>query len=429
MNRTATPPTASRTRTWNARLSQPPAPGRPRTTGRWRRLRRTAAHHGPVLLMYGTLKLIGFGAFMYLLHSTGDYRKKNPRFGGGAHAWDVLATWDGWWYQQIAEHGYHPELVPVPGATGLITLEGNSAAFFPLYPALMRLVSELTGLGPYGAGLLVSILASFAAALGIYAVAERFGGRRAGLAAAGLWAVWPGSGVEWAVYSDSLYVALAVWACHAVMSRRWLTAGLLTCAAGLNRPTAVALIAAVVVAALLALHRRQDGVRRPIAAMTLAPLGLLAYLGWVGHRMGDYTGYFRLQSGAWAHEWDFGRQTFDVLTSVPVGRSDYLFPWPFADMIGVGVVLLALVLLPLLFRIRPPAVLTVHTVLTLVLVLGSQQIFGNVSRYLLPLFPLFIPPALALRRLGPAHLFTLLGTAALASGSYAGYALFELGVP
>ncbi|WP_419249567.1 glycosyltransferase family 39 protein [Streptomyces griseorubiginosus] len=429
MNRTATPTTAPRTRTWNARLSQPPAPGRPRTTGRWCRLRRTAAHHGPVLLMYGTLKLIGFGAFMYLLHSTGDYRRKNPRFGGGARPWDVLATWDGWWYQQIAEHGYHPQLVPVPGATGLITLEGNSAAFFPLYPALMRLVSELTGLGPYGAGLLVSILASFAAALGIYAVAERFGGRRAGLAAAGLWAVWPGSGVEWAVYSDSLYVALAVWACHAVMSRRWLTAGLLTCAAGLNRPTAVALIAAVVVAALLALHRREDGIRRPIAAMALAPLGLLAYLGWVGHRMGDYTGYFRLQSGAWAHEWDFGRQTLDVLTSVPVGRSDYLFAWPFADMIGVGVVLLALVLLPLLFRIRPPAVLTVHTVLTLVLVLGSQQIFGNVSRYLLPLFPLFVPAALALRRLGPFHLYTLLGTAALASGSYAGYALFELGVP
>jgi hypothetical protein len=379
--------------------------------------------------MYGTLKLIGFGAFMYLLHSTGDYRKKNPRFGGGAHPWDVLATWDGWWYRQIAEHGYHPELVPVPGATGLITLEGNSAAFFPLYPALIRLASELTGLGSYGAGLLVSIVASFAAALGICAVTARFGGRRAGLAAAGLWAVWPGSGVEWAVYSDSLYVALAVWACHAVMSRRWLTAGVLTCLAGLNRPTAGALIAAVTVAALLALHRRQDGIRRPLTAVALAPLGLLGYLGWVGHRMGDHAGYFRLQSGAWAHEWDFGRQTLDVLTSVPVGHSDYLFAWPFADMIGVGVVLLALLLLPLLIRVRLPAVLIVHTVLTLVLVLGSQQIFGNVSRYLLPLFPLFIPVALALRRLGPAHQFTLLAVAALASGSYAGYGLFELGVP
>ncbi|WP_331734076.1 glycosyltransferase family 39 protein (plasmid) [Streptomyces atratus] len=426
MIRTTARTTATATLSWNARLSQQPA-----TTGsdRRRRLRRTAEHYGPVLAVYGTLKFIGFATFMWLLHSAGDYRTKHPRFGGGAHPWDVLASWDGWWYQQIAVHGYDPQLVPIPGATGPITLEGNSAAFFPLYPALMRLVSELTGLGPYGAGLLVSVVASLAAALGIYAITERLGGRRAGLAAAGLWAVWPGSGVEWAVYSDSLYVALAVWACHAVLSRRWLTAGLLTCVAGLNRPTAVALIAAVAVAALLALHRRRDGILRPVAAMAVAPLGLLAYLGWVGHQMGDYGGYFKLQSGAWAHKWDYGRHTLDVLTSVPVGHSDYLSAWPFADLIGVGVVLLALALLLLLIRLRPPAVLMVYTVLTLVLILGSQQIFGNVSRYLLPLFPLFLPLALALRRLSLTHQLMLLGIAALASGSYAGYGLFELGVP
>jgi hypothetical protein len=379
--------------------------------------------------MYGVLKLVGFSVFMYLLDSAGDFRTKNPRFGGGAHPWDVLASWDGWWYQQIAAHGYHPELRPVPGATGMITLEGNSAAFFPLYPALTRLVSEVTGLGLYGAGLLVSVVASFVAALGIYAVTAHLGGRRAGLAAAGLWAVWPGSGVEWALYSDSLYAALAAWACYAVMTRRWLTAGLLSCAAGLNRPTAAALIAALAVAAFLAVHRCREGILRPLAAVAVAPLGLLGYLVWVGHRMGDYGGYFKLQSGAWAHEFDYGRQTLDVLTSVPVGKFHYLSASPFADIVGVGVVLLAAVLVPLLIRLRPPAVLIVYPVLTLALVLGSQQIFGNVSRYLLPAFPLFIPLAMALRRLSLPLQFTVLGIAAVASGSYAGYVLFELGVP
>ncbi|MFI6359209.1 hypothetical protein ACIBJF_43000 [Streptomyces sp. NPDC050743] len=399
-----------------------PAPGS--------RLGAAARRHGPVLALFGALKLTGFLSFLYLLSSAGDYRTKDPRFGGGAHAWDVLSTWDGWWYQQIALHGYDPRLVHVPGATGLITLEGNSAAFFPLYPALMRMVMAVTGLGPYGAGLLVSVLASFAAALGVYAVAERFGGRRAGLAAAGLWAVWPGSGVEWAVYSDSLYVALAAWTCHAVMTRRWLTAGLLAFAAGLNRPTAAALIAGVGVAALLSLRRQTDDSLRPLLAAALAPLGLIGYLVWVGDRMGDLGGYFKLQSGAWAHEFDYGRQTLEVVTSVPVGHfGGYLFAYPFADVIGVGVVLLAFALLPLLLRLRPPAVLVVHTVLTLALVLGSQQIFANVSRYLLPCFPLFLPLAVAMRRLSLPVQCTLLGIAALASGSYAGYALFELGVP
>jgi hypothetical protein len=393
------------------------------------RLRRAAREHLPVLALYGVLKLTGFAVFMYLLDSAGDFRKKNPRFGGGAHAWDVLASWDGWWYQQIAEHGYSPALVPVPGATGLITLEGNSAAFFPLYPAAMRLVSACTGLGVYGAGMLVSIVASFVAALGIHAVTAHFGGRRAGLAAAGLWAVWPGSGTEWAGYSESLYVALAVWACYAVMKHRWLTAGILTFAAGLNRPTAGALVAGLTVAALLALYRRQDGVARPLTAILVAPLGLFGYLLWVGDRMGDLSGYFVLQDGAWAHKFDYGDQTRDVLTSVAVGRFDYLFAFPFADTIGVAVVLLAALLVPLLLGLRPPAVLTVYTLLTLALVLGSQQIFCNVSRYLLPAFPLFIPLALQLRRLRLPMLCTVLGIAAIASGSYAGYALFELGVP
>jgi hypothetical protein len=393
------------------------------------RLCRAAGYYGPVLALYGVLKLIGFSVFMYLLDSAGDFRKKDPRFGGGAHAWDVLASWDGWWYQQIAAHGYDPALVPVPGAKGLITLEGNSAAFFPLYPAAMRMVSEGTGLGLYGSGMLVSVVASFVAALGVYAVAARFGGRRAGLAAAGLWAVWPGSGMAWSAYSESLYFALAVWACHAVMNDRWLTAGVLTFAAGLNRPTAVALIAALTVAALLALHRRQDDFARPWVAIAIAPLGLVGYLLWVGNRMGDLGGYFTLQTGAWAHTFDYGEHTGNVLTSVAVGRFDYLFAFPFEDTIAVAVVLLAALLIPLLIRLRPPAVLVIYTLLTIALVLGSQQIFGNVSRYLLPAFPLFIPLAVKLRGVGLPTLFTLLGITAVASGSYAGYALFELGVP
>ncbi|MFE4696781.1 hypothetical protein ACFRIC_06760 [Streptomyces sp. NPDC056738] len=452
------------TTTWARRADKPrtAAPG-PRTAGPdtpapdgtrpdcsptpRERLARAARRHGPVLALYGTTKLVGFCVFLCLLDSSGDFRRKNPRFGGGAHVWDVLATWDGWWYQQIAAHGYHPALVPVPGATGLITLEGNSAAFFPLYPALMRLVSSCTGLGLLGAGLVVSVAASFVAALGIHAVTARVSGRRAGLAAAGLWAVWPGSGVEWSGYSESLYVALAAWACYAVMRRYWLTAGLLTCFAGLTRPTATALIAALALAALVEVvrHRRRvrrwgdgpapegawrrDAVLRPVAAVLIAPVGLVGYLGWVGHRMSDYGGYFTLQDKAWAHSFDYGRHTVKVLSSLMVGHYDYLFAYPHEDVIAAATVLLALLALPLLFRLRPPLVLTVSTLLTMALVLGSQQIFGNVSRYLLPAFPLLIPCATAMRRLSTPVLCAVLTVAALASGSYAGYVLFEVGIP
>ncbi|MFD0573390.1 glycosyltransferase family 39 protein [Kitasatospora gansuensis] len=90
----------------------------------------------------------------------------------------------------------------------------------------MKLVSAVTGLGSYGAGMLVSVVASFVAAAGIYALTSRLFDRRTGLIAAAVWAVFPGSGVEWAVYSDSLFVALAVWAGWFVLERRWLAAGI-----------------------------------------------------------------------------------------------------------------------------------------------------------------------------------------------------------
>ncbi len=156
---------------------------------------------------------------------------------------------------------------------------------------------------------------------------------------------------------------------------------------------------------------------------------MAGYLAWVGYRMGDWGGYTKLQEGAWGHTFDYGRHSLDVLTSVPVGHFDYLFAMPMEDLIGVGVVLLVPVLTVLLVRLRPPAVLVVYTVLSYLTVMGTQQYFGNVSRYLLPLFPLFVPLALAMRRLSGPVLAAVLGTAALASGSYAGYVLFELGVP
>jgi hypothetical protein len=378
--------------------------------------------------VYGALKLTGFLVFMWLLDTTGDYRSKEPRYGGGAHAWDVLSTWDGWWYRQIAEHGYHPQLAPVPGGSGHWSVEQNSAAFFPLYPGLIRAVSAVTGLGSFGAGLTVSVIASFAAALGIYAVASGLAGHRVGLLAAALWAVWPGSGVEWSVYSDSLYTALAVWTCHLVLARRWLAAGSLCLVAGLSRPTAATLIAGVAVAAVGAAFRREDGLWRPLAALALAPLGLAGYLGWVGEQAGDVKAYSILESDAWDHYFDFGRSTAHVVVAVLTGHADYEAAAPSEDLVGVAVLLLTGVLLVLLVQLRPPTVLAVYTVCAVVLAVGTHQIFGTVSRYLLPTFPVLVPAAMALDRLTKPGRVTVLVLAALCSGSFAGYMLFEIGI-
>lgn len=407
---------AARRPAWTRRVTLPPA----------------ARPYLAPLALYGVTKLVGLLVFAKLLEYAGDYQEKNPRFGGGAHWWDVLATWDGWWYLQVAEHGYHPALVRLD-SEGLFTVQQNSVAFFPLYPSLIRMVSDLTGLGLYGSGILVSVLSSFVAAAGIYAVVSLLAGARAGIIAAGLWAVAPGAGVEWAVYSESVFVALAAWTCYCVMTRRWVTAGLLAFVAGFNRPTSAVLIGAVGLAALVTLARpstrREHGVRGPVYAMVVAPLGLLSYVAWVGYSTGEATAYFTLQREGWAHFFDYGAYTFDVLRNLAIGRNDYVFAFSTPDLLSLQLVLALPFLIALMLRKRPPLVLVAYTLATIVTVLGTQQMFGNTMRYLLPAFPLLLAPAAALSRLRTPSLVVFFSTAALASGWYAHYVIFELGVP
>ncbi|MFC9329656.1 hypothetical protein [Kitasatospora sp. NPDC057015] len=390
--------------------------------------RALAVRYAAALGVYAAVKAAGFAVFLALLAYADEYGTKAVGRGGGARPWDVLGSWDGVWYQRIALNGYHPQLIPLHGYPHA-TLYENSAVFFPLYPWLIRIVCACTGLGTYGAGMLVAVVASFVAAAGIFAVTARLGGARAGVVAAAVWGLFPGSGVEWAVYSDSLFVALAAWSCYCVMSGRWLTAGLLALTAGLGRPTAAALIAAVSITALVALVRRTDGIARPLTAMLITPWGLLGYLGWVGWKLGDPAGYFHLQRGAWNRYFDFGAATAHSLLDVLVGR---WYAWqvnPVPDLIAIALLIALPGLVVLLLRIRPPLVLVLYTGLTIVAALASNQIFDNISRYLLPAFPLFAGLAVALRRHSWSTLAGLLALPALASGWYAGYALFELGVP
>jgi len=387
----------------------------------------------PALALYGACKLVGLGVFAYLLEWAGDYRTKDPRFGGGAHWWDVLATWDGWWYLQVAEKGYDPKPLQHLAPGGVFTVQQDSVAYFPLYPGLIRGVSEVTGLGLYGSAILVSVTASFVAAAGIYAVISFLAGPRAGTIAAGLWAVVPGAGVQWAVYSESLFIALAAWTCWCVLKRHWVAAGLLAFLAGLNRPTSAALIGAVGLAALVVLarkdSRREHGIAGPVYAMIAAPIGLLTYITWVGLSMGDLTAYFTLQREGWAHYFDFGAYTFDVLRNTAVGKTNYLFAFPIPDLFAVLLVLTLPFLIALMLRTKPPLVLTAYTLASIITVLGTQQMFANTPRYLLPVFPLLLAPATALSRLKWPTLTALFVPFAVASGWYAHYLMFELGIP
>ena len=149
-----------------------------------------------------------------------------------------------------------------------------------------------------------ALIASLVAAAGIFAVAEMVIGPRAAIIATILWAVVPIGLVESMAYSEAMFTALAAWALFATLDERWTLAAVLACAAGLTRPTGVAVVLAVCLAAVIAFRRRRADVASLLPVL-IAPLGIVGYLGWVGWQQHSVTGYFDVTNG-WGNHFDGG---------------------------------------------------------------------------------------------------------------------------
>lgn len=255
-------------------------------------------------------------------------------------------------------------------------------------------------------------MSSFLAAWGVHAAGSHLHGRRVGVLLTVLWAALPVGLVQWMGYTESLFTALAAWALYSVLTGRLLWAASLAALAGLTRPTGVAVAAAVAVTALLSLRR--GFTVRALAAAVLAPAGWLAYVGWVGLRLGRWDGYLAVQR-LWHNEWDGGAETVRRMREVLAQNSS---PELFLIMVTVTL-LAAVVLYGLSVGDRQPLPLLVFTGILLLIVLGSGGVYFPRARFLLPGFPLLLPLALYLAR-ASRRLRTLALTAAVLGSAYCG---------
>lgn len=366
-------------------------------------LRRAA----PALLTYAGVRALGLAALALWCAGTG----KSP------HTL-LTARWDSLWYTRVAEFGYGWQVRLPDGSVH------SNLAFFPLLPWLERAVSAVTPLSYADAGLVVSWLASLCAAAGIFAVADHVYGRRAGVCAVGLWAVLPVGIVQSMAYSESLFTALAAWSLYAVLTGRWVTAGLLASCAGLTRPVGAAVVAAVWVTAAVAVRRERRADARTVLGVLLAPVGAAAYVLWVGHRTGGgLFGYLDVQK-QWGNGFDggyaFARFVAQKFTSLP------------GALAGIGLtvgVALLIWLYVTCVRQRQPLALLVYCGIVVALALCAAGYFGSKPRLLLPAFPLLLPLARALARLRPGRSAAVLAGVAVASAAYGAFWLNGSGPP
>jgi hypothetical protein len=142
-----------------------------------------------------------------------------------------MRLWDGLWYTMIAEQGYGKWV----SDTGLPTPWTAKAAFWPLFPWTMRVVSNLLGISPEVAGYLIANVCFFVALMFLYRlVALDFDERTARRT---LWAIalFPTSLFFSAVYTESPFLMLSVGALLAARLRSWWLAGILGALAALTR--------------------------------------------------------------------------------------------------------------------------------------------------------------------------------------------------
>ncbi len=304
-----------------------------------------------------------------------------------------LARWDAVWYLRIADSGYGESTA--------------RAAFFPLYPLLVRVLAAPLGASP--AALLVAAylvaLAAFVGALALlYRLASLELGRPPARAAVLLLAVFPAAVFFGAPYAESLFLLLAVGVFLAARTEHWAWAGVAAAAAAATRSAGVLLL--LPLAMLWWTSRRRRA--RDAVWLALGPLGIAAYALFLGVAEGDALRFLDVQD-AWSREltvplagaWDGFVAAWDGLRQLASGQREVVY---FEDAAGdpyrigaINLVLFATLIFAVVACVgvlrRLPAAYGAWVAVSLALALTfpvKPQPLMSLPRFVAVLFPVFM---------------------------------------
>jgi len=179
---------------------------------------------------------------------------------------DVWARWDSDWFLRIAEHGY--------------SWPSSTPAFFPLYPGVVAATGRVAGGHYVLAGVIVSLLAGSTAAVLLGRLTRDHLDETAGLRAVLYLSVVPTSLFLGAVYSEALFLALALATFVLAERGRLGWAGVVAGLAMLTRAQGIALLPALLLYAWpRGTRARAESVAVPLAIFASFPLLLWREIG------------------------------------------------------------------------------------------------------------------------------------------------------
>jgi hypothetical protein len=293
----------------------------------------------------------------------------------------VFTQWDGRWYLEIVRNGY-PRSIP-PNVT-FFDVEAR-AAFFPLYPNLVRVVDRVLPGGDSLAALAISTVLGIVAMLLVGHLARRLYGNDVAERAMVLFVVFPGSFVLSYAYAEALLIVLAALCLWFLMDERWLLAGVTAALGTAARPNGIALVAACAVAAGIAIWQRRQW--WALVAPAIAPIGFVSFQLFLRLHAGEPWPWFRVQSEAWREGTSFG--------ATAISNTISFFTHPLAsptDALTAASMAALLLGLWCLYRKRLPLPMVAYIAVVVILMLVPATVTAR-PRFLFTAFPLFISAA------------------------------------
>jgi hypothetical protein len=309
-----------------------------------------------------------------------------PPMSNAASVSGVFTGWDGLWYLRIAREGY-PRFIP-PDIT-YFQPEAR-AAFFPLYPAVVRWTDAVLPGGDTAAALAVNAVLSVIAVVLVGLLARRLFGIEVATTAMVLFCVFPGSFVLTYAYSEALLIVLSAACLLLLLDRRWVLAGIAAALATATRPNGLALALACAVAAFEAIRTRREW--SALVAPVLAPIGYIGFQVWLAGHTGEATPWWRVQREAWDEGWSFGWAAVERVGHFLVGPfSSPTSAITVATLASLGLGVWAM------WRFPMPAPVGAYTIGIVVLMLVPSTVTAR-PRFLFTAFPLLIAVAAWLPR-------------------------------
>ena len=283
---------------------------------------------------------------------------------------NIWNAWDAPHYLEVARIGYDPAGDPA------------RAAIFPLLPLLLRVGSLV--LPGFVAGLLISVVATVVAAVGIHRLACLDGGSRPVARAAVLaMNVFPTSFALVPPYTEPVFLALVVWSFLRARRADWVGAGILGMLAGLTRLPGVFILPAL----LLELRGHSRSPR--MLALLLIGLAPIVYLGINWWAYGDPLFFLDVQQRVFfVHTVAPWSAMADLVTAVAKLGGDSFWAMVYVAPL-LALFLLGVVLAWAWVSRRSRASYVAYTGLSL-LSFASLSWPISVPRYILGVFPLYL---------------------------------------